>query len=117
MKEYLLLFRNVSGNNDYITTAQDMTEDMPAWQVWIGNIAKQGKLIATQPIAYNGTIVSNEGISNGPDKGGNNILVTGYLLCKAESDEEVQAWSKNCPMLKYPYGTVEIRSLIPFPTN
>lgn len=117
MKEYLLLFRNVSGNNDYISTAKDMAEDMPAWQGWIGNIAQQGKLIATQPIAYKGTIISNKGISDGPDKGGNNVLVAGYLLCKADSDEEVQEWSKTCPILKYKDGTVEIRPLIPFPAN
>lgn len=115
MSEYLLLFRNISGNGNYITTPQDMAEDMPAWQQWIGNIAGQGKLVSTQPIEYNGTIVSNSGISEGPDKGNNNILVAGYLLCKADSLEEVTLWSKTCPILKYEHGSVEIRSIIPFP--
>jgi hypothetical protein len=44
MKEYLLLFKNISGDSDYITTPQDMVEDMPAWQGWIGNIAMQGQV-------------------------------------------------------------------------
>ena len=117
MKEYLLLFRNVSGQNDYITTPQDMAEDMPAWQAWIGNIAMQGKLVQTQPIEYSGTIVSNSGVLEGPDKGANNILVAGYLICKADNEDEVQEWSKTCPILKYKDGSVEIRPVVPFPTN
>ncbi|WP_159475080.1 YciI family protein [Dyadobacter sp. 3J3] len=117
MKEYLLLFRNISGDNSYILTPQDMAEDMPAWQGWIGNIAMQGKLVATQPIEYQGTIINNEGIYEGPDKGGNNVVVAGFLICKADSPGEVEAWSKTCPILKYKNGSVEIRPIIPFPSN
>ena len=115
MKEYLLLFRNISGANDYITTAQDMAEDMPAWQGWIGSIAQQGILILTQPITYQGTVISNSGVTNGPSKDSNQHVIAGYLLCKADSDEEVQGWSKTCPILKYANGSVEIRTIISFP--
>ncbi|OAQ41704.1 hypothetical protein A5893_00915 [Pedobacter psychrophilus] len=117
MKEYLLLFRNLSGENNYILTPQDMAEDMPAWQSWIGNIAMQGKLISTQPIEYEGKIVSNQGINQCPDKTESNLLVAGYLICKADDLTEVEGWSKNCPILKYPHGSVEIRPIIPFPNN
>lgn len=117
MKEYLLLFRNISGDNAYISTEKDMAEDMPAWQAWIGNIAMQGKLVSTQPIEYAGTIVNNSGTYTGPDKGGNNILVAGYLICKADSLAEVTQWSRSCPILKYPQGSVEIRPVLPFPTE
>lgn len=117
MKEYLLLFRNISGDNGYIATAQDMAEDMPAWQAWIGNIAMQGKLVQTQPIEYKGTVVDKSGVAQGPDKGTNNILVAGYLICKADSDKEVEEWSKTCPILKYEKGSVEIRPVVPFPIN
>jgi hypothetical protein len=117
MKEFLLLFRNISGNGAYITTSQDMAEDMPAWQQWIGNIAGQGKLVSTQPIEYAGQIVDNNGSHDGPAKDGDNILVAGYLICKAVDIEEVKAWSKTCPILKYKNGSVEIRPVIPFPNN
>jgi hypothetical protein len=117
MKEFMLIFRNISGQDGYVTTAQDMAEDMPAWQAWIGNIAMQGKLIATQPMEYHGWIVSRAGIAPGPDKGGNNVLVAGFLLCKADSVEEVQLWSQSCPILKYPHGSVEVRPLITFPID
>jgi hypothetical protein len=117
MKEYLLLFRNASANNGYLATSQDMSEDMPKWQSWIGNIAMQGKLVHTAPIEYTASVVSNEGLEAGPHKENDSVLVSGFLICKADSLEEVQEWSKNCPILKYPNSSVEIRPLIPFPTN
>jgi len=118
MTEYLLLFRNASAENAYLATSQDMAEDMPKWQAWIGNIAMQGKLVSTAPIQYEGSVVSqNQTITNQPYKETNSVLVVGYLICKADSLEEVQEWSKTCPILKYPNSTVEVRPLIPFPSN
>ncbi len=116
MKEYLLLFRNISGDGAYITTVQDMAEDMPKWERWIGNIALQGKLVSTQPIEYDGSVIRHSSIDHNPDKQSNNLVV-GYLICKADSQEEVQEWGKTCPILKYPHGSVEIRALIPFLLN
>lgn len=66
MKSYLILFRNVSGEGDYITTTDDMARDMPAWQAWIGHIAAQGKLVSTQPMEWTGSVVSRDGITVGP---------------------------------------------------
>ena len=117
MTEYLLLFRNASADNGYLTTSQDMAEDMPKWQSWIGNIAMQGKLVHTAPIEYTASIVSRQNVGVGPYKEGNSVLVSGFLTCKADSLEEVQEWSKTCPILKYPDSSVEIRPLIPFTTN
>ena len=117
MKEYLLLFRNASAENGYLATSKDMAEDMPKWQSWIGNIAMQGKLVHTAPIEYTASLVSKGGIEAGPHKEANSVLVSGFLICKADSLEEVQEWSKTCPILKYPNSSVEIRPLIPFPTN
>jgi hypothetical protein len=117
MKEYLLLFRNASAENGYFATSQDMAEDMPKWQSWIGHIAMQGKLVHTAPIEYDATIVNNQGVTIGPYKEANSVLVSGFLICKAEEVAEVELWSKTCPILKYPHSSVEIRPLIPFPTN
>lgn len=117
MKEYLLLFRNASASIGYLATSQDMAEDMPKWQSWIGNIAMQGKLVYTAPIEYAASLVSNGGLQVGPHKETNSVLVSGFLICKADSVQEVQDWSKTCPILKYPNSSVEIRPLIPFPTN
>ena len=117
MTEYLLLFRNASDENGYLVTSENMAEDMPKWQSWIGNIAMQGKLLHTAPIRYEASIVDNNGISVGPHKETDSVLVSGFLICKADNLEEVEEWSKTCPILKYPGSSVEIRPLIPFPTN
>lgn len=117
MKEYLLLFRNASAENAYLSTTQDMAEDMPKWQAWIGNIAMQGKLVHTAPIEYNGILVGNSEETSQPYKESNSVLVSGFLICKADNVEEVQAWSKTCPILKYPHSSVEIRPLVLFSTN
>lgn len=117
MKEYLLLFRNASNPGGYLATTEDMASDMPKWQAWIGNIALQGKLVSTAPIEYNAAVISKDGVSEGPYKEANSVLVSGFLLCRAASMEEAQEWSKSCPILKYPGSSVEIRPLIPFPIN
>lgn len=117
MTEYLLLFRNASAENGYVTTAQDMAEDMPKWQSWIGSIAMQGKLVHTAPIRYDAKKVHDNTVSIGPHKETDSVLVSGFLICKVDSMEEVEEWSKSCPILKYPKSSVEIRPLIPFPTN
>ncbi len=117
MREYLLLFRNASAENGYLATSQDMAEDMPKWQSWIGNIAMQGKLVHTAPIEYTASLVSKEGVEHRPHKESNTVLVSGFVICKTDDFEEVQEWSKNCPILKYSNSSVEIRPLIQFPTN
>jgi len=117
MPSYLLLFQNASADNGYLTTAQDMVEDMPKWQSWIGHIAMQGKLVHTAPVEYAASIVSNKGLEVGPYKELNSVLVSGFLICTSDRLEELQEWSKYCPILKYPNSSVEIRPLIPFPTH
>ena len=91
VKEYLLVFRNASAENSYLATTQDMAEDMPKWQSWIGSIAMQGKLIHTAPIEYRAVIVGNDVISSGPYKEENNVLVSGFLICKSDDIEEIKA--------------------------
>ncbi len=117
MTDYLLLFRNASAENGYLSTSEEMADDMPKWQSWIGNIAMQGKLVHTAPIRYDASIVNSDSVTAGPHKESNTVLVSGFLICKSDDLEEVQEWSKTSPILKYPNSSVEIRPLIPFPTN
>lgn len=117
MKEYLLLFRNASAADGYLSTTQDMARDMPKWQAWIGSIAMQGKLVHTAPVEYNASLVTGENVGSGPHKEADSVLVSGFLICKSDRIEEVEEWSKTCPILQYPHSSVEIRPLIPFPNN
>lgn len=114
MKEYLLLFRNASNPNGYLGTTQDMAEELPLWQAWIGNIAMQGKLISTAPIEYDASVVNMQQVKSGPYKEANSVLVSGFLICKADDPQEVEEWSKTCPILKYPDSSVEVRAISPF---
>ena len=118
MTEYLMLFRNASAPNGYLTTSADMADDMPRWESWIGQIAMKGKLISTAPIRYDGSIVTNDAVTPGePHKENGSVLVSGFLLCKAEHINEVEEWAKTCPILKYPQSSVEIRPLVPVPVG
>jgi len=117
MKEYLMLFRNASAADAYLSTAKEMAEDLPKWQSWIGNIAMQGNLVHTAPIEYNGIVIHGNGMIDGPYKEADNILASGFLICRSESFQQVQEWSATCPILRYPGSSVEVRPLIPFSTN
>jgi hypothetical protein len=117
MKEYLLLFRNASQQEGYLATSEDMASDLPNWQAWISSIALQGKLVHTAPIEYQGKLVTAGVLEEGPHKQADSVLVSGFLICKSDRMEEVEAWSAVCPILKYPGSSVEIRPLIPFPNQ
>ena len=113
MKEYLLLFWNESGNGQYQLDPEKMKQGMAAWQAWIGDIAKQGNLISTKPINWDGVMVGNQGVVNAPSIK-EKQLVTGYLICKASNLEEVTQWAQTCPILHNPSGFTEIREVAPF---
>ncbi len=117
MTTYLLIFRNASGKDAYLATTPDMAEDMPKWQAWIGNIAMQGKLEHTAPVLYDSSIVTKNSVSKGPHKEANSVLISGFLICKSDDLQEVEQWGKDCPILKYPDSSVEIRPLAPFPIH
>ncbi len=113
MKEYLLLFWNVAGDGQYAVSPAEMEAVMHDWQAWIGNIAMQGKLVATKPIQFEGRRVSKEGLQDGSMiRDGH--LVTGFLICKADNLSEVEEWSASCPILNAKAGVVEIRECSPF---
>ncbi len=94
-----------------------MAEDMPKWQEWIGNIAMQGKLIHKAPMEYHGLLTDDGSNKENPYKEASSVMVSGFLICKTDNMDEVKEWRKTCPILKYPNSSVEIRPLIPFPTN
>lgn len=113
MKEYLLLFWNESGDGQYQIDPEKMQEGMEAWQSWIGTIAMNGNLISTKPINWEGAIVSNSGLEDNPSIK-EKQMVTGYMLCKASSQNQVEEWASTCPILASPSGFTEIREVSPF---
>ncbi|MBS1535201.1 MAG: hypothetical protein JST78_08995 [Bacteroidetes bacterium] len=117
MTAYLLLFRNASAADGYLATSEDMAQDLPKWQAWMGHMAQQGKLLHTAPIHYQGSLVQqDQSIEQQPYKEASSVLVTGFVLCQSDDLAEVERWGQTCPILKYPQSSVEIRPLIPFTT-
>jgi hypothetical protein len=116
ISEYLLLFRNVSGNGKYLVTPEDMQKAMPKWQAWIGGIAQKGKLVATNPIDYNGKVVTASAVKDQPYLVKKELIV-GYLILKASTLEEAIEISKTSPIITEYNGSVEVRAMIPFPAQ
>lgn len=113
MKTYLLLFWNESGDGQYQIDPEKMQVGMAAWQSWIGGIAMQGKLVSTQPIQWGGIQIGHQPRKDSPVIA-DGIMVTGYLICKSDSTDEVVEWAKTCPILHSPAGFTEIREVAPF---
>ena len=113
MKEYLLLFWNEAGDGSYQPSPEGLKAGMEKWQAWIGEIAMQGRLVSTKPIQFDGAIVNGEGTENHPAVV-DGLMVTGYLICKADSSQELETWAQTCPILDYPKGFTEIREVAPF---
>ncbi len=114
--EYLLLFRNISGDGKYLVSPDDMQKAMPKWQAWIGGIAQKGKLVATNPIDYNGKIVTSKEVKDQPYLV-KKELVVGYLILKAATLEEAIEISKTCPIITEYNGSVEVRAMVSFPVQ
>ena len=89
---------------------------MPKWQAWIGGIAQKGKLVATNPIDYNGKVVTASAVKNQPYLVKKELIV-GYLILKASTLEEAIEISKTCPIITEYNGSVEVRAMVPFPAQ
>jgi hypothetical protein len=110
MKEYLLLFRG--GVDPSTKSPEEFQADMAKWTKWMGDLAQQGKLTGAQPLARTGKQVTGTKklVTDGPFMEGKE-MVGGYLMCKAATYDEAVAISKDCPILEFENGSVEIREL------
>ena len=111
MKEYLLLFRG--GNSSMAAQSPEEKQDhMQKWMQWMGDLAKDSLLVGAQPLNGTGRQVTGKSkvISDGPFIEGKE-MVGGYLICKAESYEGAVGISKNCPILEFEDGKVEVREI------
>jgi hypothetical protein len=110
MQEFILLFRNTSGDGKFSVSPEEMQASIPKWQHWIGGIAQQGKLISTEPLKYEGKTVKHHGVIDGPFVEVKELIV-GYLICKTESVDEAVGFGKTFPVMELAGGSVEVRPL------
>ncbi len=109
MKEYILLFRGGKLENQ---SPEQSQAHMQKWVEWMTELGKQGKFIGAQPLVKTGRVVTGtkKVISDGPFMEGKEML-GGYLICKADSYDEAVEISKNCPILEFDNGLVEVREI------
>lgn len=116
MHKYMLIFRNTPVSEEAYSnmSPEAMQAELDKWNNWIGGIAAQGKMIASDALEPDGKIVagSKHVVSDGPYVEGKE-LVSGYLLMQASTIEEAVELSKGCPIYDIE-GTVEVRKLMVF---
>ena len=113
MKEFLLVFRRESVNNEPPPSPEQMQAMMKPWQDWMGNIAAQNKLSSSgNRLAPEGRVVKSKNVvTNGPYVEIKEAI-GGYIIVKADSLDEAAELSKDCPILQVG-GNVEIRTIVP----
>ena len=109
MKDYLLLFRG----GDYGTQSPEESQaHMQRWAAWMTELSREGKFVGAQPLTKTGKQVkgSKKVVSDGPFIEGKET-VGGYLICKADSFDGAVEISKDCPILEFDSGIVEVREI------
>ncbi|CAN5576478.1 YciI family protein [soil metagenome] len=116
MKEFMYIFRGAVQNEEAFAklTPKQMEAEMQKWNVWMGSLAEQGKLVGGQPLFPQGKVIKGKSnkVTDGPFVEGKDI-VGGYLLVKANDLQEAVSLSKGCPQLDDAEGTVEVREIMP----
>ena len=110
MKEYLLLFRG--GDSAAQQSPEGFQQHMQRWMAWMGELSSKGKFVGAQPLTNTGRQLKGTGrlLSDGPFMEGKE-MVGGYLICKAADYNEAVELSKDCPVLEFSDGIVEIREI------
>lgn len=111
MKEYLLLFRGGDGA-ELQKSPEAWQAHMQRWMQWMGGLQKEGKFVGGQPLAPTGKQIlgTKKVITDGPFIEGKEY-VGGYLMIKADTLDEATALSKECPLLEFDNGRVEVREI------
>jgi len=111
MKEFLLLFRGGDSHMGKLSP-DEMQAHMQEWMQWMGELTKEGKFSSAQPLIDTGKVITGtkKVVSDGPFMEGKEV-VGGYLILKANDYDEAVNLSKDCPILAFDDGTIEVREI------
>lgn len=115
MKEYLFLFHGPKDPMSAFKSPEDLQKHMAKWQAWMGSLAANGKLVSAQPLEPTGKLVApgRRPATDGPFIEGKDMIVGGYLICRAENEAEAVELSRGCPILEdLETSVVEIRAVM-----
>ena len=116
MKEYIFLFHGPKDPMSVIKSPADMEKHMAKWQAWMGGLAAKGRLVSAQPLEPGGKLVApgRRPATDGPFIEGKDMIVGGYLICKAENEADAVELARGCPILEdLETSVVEIRAVMP----
>jgi hypothetical protein len=112
MKEFMMIFWNDKNNPK--PSPEEMQDAIKMWQNWIGGIAAQGKLVATNALGPQGkTVMQNNVITDGPYAEVKE-MIGGYLIAKTTDLEDAIKLTEGCPSLSSG-GKVEVREVMVIP--
>ncbi|MEP6846280.1 MAG: YciI family protein [Panacibacter sp.] len=111
MKEYLFLFRG-GDHTEMQQSSEKWQAHMQKWMQWMGGLQEKGKLVSAQPLSRDGKQITGnkKTITDGPFMEGKE-MVGGYLMCKADNYNEAVEIAKDCPILEFDDGKVEVREI------
>jgi hypothetical protein len=111
MKEYLFLFRG-GDDSQSERSPEQLQAHMKRWMEWMGALQERHLLLAAQPLSKSGRQIagSSKIVTDGPFAAGKEV-VGGYLVCRANDYTDAAEIAKNCPILEFASGKVEVREV------
>lgn len=110
LKEFMMIFRLEPSPEP--ATAEQVEQTHRQWGAFIGSIASQGKLLGTHRLKLEGKLLSQASGLKDEIVVSSNQVITGNMILKAESMEEVAEIAKQCPII-FAAGSVELREINP----
>jgi hypothetical protein len=116
MEKVLMLFRNSRMEEAAFQemSPEAMQAEIEKWTNWLGSIAAQGKLIASEGLELSGRVMSTTQyiVTDGPYADAKEV-VGGFLLMQNTNLDEATEFAKGCPSLETG-GSVELRVIQKF---
>ena len=112
MKEYLFLLR--AGKPANTKTESENKSEMQAWGKYMGDLGKNDQLVGGLPLVSGGMVVSAKGTLSEPVNAGEEGIVGGYLIVKADSLQKAAELANACPHIANE-GNIEVREIAPMP--
>ncbi|MCP1383554.1 YciI family protein [Runella salmonicolor] len=113
MNKYMLAFWNAIPSEESFAqlSPEAIQVEIEKWNNWIGGIAAQGKMVATEALHNTGKTVSGSAniVTDGPFTEGKEII-GGFMILTADSLEEAVELSNGCPIYDSE-GRVEVRQI------
>jgi hypothetical protein len=107
---YMLIFRGTDWHKGL--SPEEIQTVLTQWAAWFKRLNEQGKVLAGNPLAHEGKIVSGKNgrvVADGPFAESKEAI-GGYFLLTVSTLDEAVAIAKECPGL--PYGAkIEVRPI------